>query len=291
MSWPAKHRCIAVSGAFLLILENLRLGNFPLLRKKESGKVFARLSVCCAVVFAAIIVALMIAAAVAPWYKFEHNFDFKTTTTTTGSGSAPALTANNNQINSTKVFYDLNGLKTVISMQGTIRSSKFENYPLNSSLRDITKTAQAFVLIALIGGFILMVILFTFFFDRIRNKLIFAIGMTLTRVIAVLFCALILLSVIIAFLVYIGVVKAFKDDAKDCVDGPCRKFVDSSSTERQGTANGQTGTITESLQWGPIDGWFITICTTLPAIVLLLVVVVNKFPLPIDSEASSGEAL
>jgi hypothetical protein len=250
---------------------------------------------CCAVVFAGIIVALMIAAAVAPWYKFEQNFDFKQQTTTTGAGSASSLTASTSQINSTKIYYDLNGIKTIISIAGTIRSSTFQNYPLGNALRDITKTSQAFVLIALLSGFILLVLLFTFFFDRIRNKLIFAIGMTLTRVIAVLFCGIILISVIIAFLVYIGVVKAFKDDTQNCVDGPCRKFVDSSSTDRVGTAtiNGQSvsGTITESLNWGPIDGWYITLSTTLPAIILTLVVVINKFPLPIDSEASSGEAL
>jgi len=237
----------------------------------------------------------MIAAAVAPWYKFEQSFDFKQASSSTTPGSANALTATSNQINSTKIYYDLNGLKTILSIAGTIRSSTFQNYPLNDSLRDVTKTSQAFVLIALIAGFILLVLLFTFFFDRIRNKLIFAIGMTLTRVIAVLFCAIILISVIIAFLVYIGVVKAFKDDTQNCVDGPCRKFVDSSSTDRQGTATigttTQTGTITESLNWGPIDGWYITLSTTLPAIILMLVVVVNKFPLPIDSEASSGEAL
>jgi hypothetical protein len=250
---------------------------------------------CCAVVFGAIILALMIAAAVAPWYKFEQTFDFKTTTTTTGAGSASSLTASTNQINSTKIYYDLNGIKTVISIAGTVRSSNFQNYPLSNQLRDITKTSQAFVLIALLTAFILVVILFTFFFDRIRNKLIFAIGMTLTRVIAVLFAAVILVSVIIAFLVYIGVVRAFKNDTQNCVDGPCRKFVDSSSTDVIGTAtvNGvsQTGTITQTLSWGPIEGWYITLATTLPAIVLILIVVVNKFPLPIDSEASSGEAL
>jgi hypothetical protein len=247
------------------------------------------------VVFSAAIVALMIAAAVAPWYKFEQNFDFKQPGTS-GSGSAGAsLTSSTYQVNSTKIYYDLNGVKTTIAIAGTVRSSTFQNYAQGNSIRNVTKTSQAFVLIALISGFILLTLLFTFFFDRIRNKLIFAIGMTLTRLIAVAFAALVLVSVIIAFLVYIGVVKAFKDDSQNCVDGPCRKFVDSSSTDVAGTAtiNGQTvaGTITQSLNWGPIDGWYITLATTLPAVILLLLVVVNKFPLPIDSEASSGEAL
>jgi len=250
---------------------------------------------CCAAVFAAAIVALMIAAAVAPWYRFEQSFDFKTPGSSTSGSAGASLTATTTQLNSTKIYYDLNGVKTTVSVAGTVRSSTFQNYPSGNSLRDVTKTSQAFVLIALIAGFILLTLLFTFFFDRIRNKLIFAIGMTLSRLIAVAFAALILLSVIIAFLVYIGVVKAFKDDSQNCVDGPCRKFVDSSSTDRTATTtiNGATvtGTVTETLAWGPIEGWYITLATPLPAIILVLVVVVNKFPLPIDSEASSGEAL
>lgn len=43
--------------------------------------------------------------------------------------------------------------------------------------------------------------------------------------------------------------------------------------------------------WGPVEGWYITLVTTLPCAILLLVVIMNKFPLPIDSEASSGESL
>jgi len=248
---------------------------------------------CCAVVLSAAIVALMIAAAVAPWYQYTQNFDVQQAGSAAGTGAV--LTATLIQVNSTKVYYDLNGQKTTFAVQGTVRTSQFSNYASGSSIRNVTKTSQAFVLIALIGGFILLTILFTFFFDRIRNKLIFAIGMTLTRLIAVAFAGIILISVIIAFLVYIGIVKAFKDDSTGCVDGPCRKFVDSSSTTVVGTAtiNGAvvSGTVNQNLSWGPIEGWYITLSTTVPAIILLLVVVVNKFPLPIDSEASSGEAL
>jgi hypothetical protein len=248
---------------------------------------------CCAVIFAGIIVALMIAAAVAPWYTFQQTFEFKTSGVS-GTGAAGSLTSSSTTINQTKIYYDLNGVKTTTSRNG-VSSTVFNNYKTSDNIRNVTKTSQAFVLMALIAGFILLTLLFTFFFDRIRNKLIFAVGMTLTRVVAVLFCALITISVIIAFLVYIGVVKAFKDDAEGCVDGPCRKFVDSTSVETPGTytVNGATasGTITQSLTWGPIEGWYITLATTIPALILMLIVVVNKFPLPIDSEASSGEAL
>jgi hypothetical protein len=241
---------------------------------------------CCAIIFATAVVGLMIAAAVAPWYNYTQTFELKTAGTT-GNSAASQLTSNTSPINQTQIYYDLNGFKTTYSVSGSVRSSTFQNYPLDDSLRNVTKTSQAFVLMALIAGFILLVLLFTFFFDRIRNKLIFAVGMTLTRLVAVAFCALITLSVIIAFLVYIGVVQAFKNDNANCVDGPCRSFVSSSSTDVVTTA----GTVTQSLSWGPIEGWYITLCTTLPAILLTLIVVVNKFPLPIDSEASSGEAL
>jgi len=245
---------------------------------------------CCAVIFAAAIVALMIAAAVAPWYTFQQTYQFKQATT---AGTAGALTSEQSTttLNQTKIYYDLNGVKTTTSVTTagvTKTNTDFQNYNTNQNIRNVTKTSQAFVLMALIAGFILLTLLFTFFFDRIRNKLIFAVGMTLTRVVAVAFCALITISVIIAFLVYIGVVGAFKDDSNGaCVDGPCRKFVDSSSFDTTTT----TGTITQSITWGPVEGWYITLATTVPAIILMLIVVVNKFPLPIDSEASSGEAL
>jgi MFS family permease len=245
---------------------------------------------CCAVIFAASVVGLMIAAAVAPWYSFTQEFDY--TIATSGTGNvATQIAGTPVQINQTKIYYDLTGLKTTFSVSGSVQTSTFQNYPSNDNLRNITKTSQAFVLMALIAGFILLVLLFTFFFDRIRNKLIFAVGMTLTRLVAVAFCALITISVIIAFLVYIGVVQAFKQDSNGCVDGPCRSFVSSSSTTSQGTVNGQAATITQTLTWGPIEGWYITLGTTVPAVILMLLVVVNKFPLPIDSEASSGEAL
>jgi hypothetical protein len=249
---------------------------------------------CCAVIFAAAIVALMIAAAVAPWYTFQQTYEFRTTTTT-ASGTAGTLTSTTTTINQTKIYYDLNGVKTTTAI-GAVTTTTFNNYKTSDNIRNVTKTSQAFVLMALIAGFILLTLLFTFFFDRIRNKLIFAVGMTLTRLVAVAFATLILISVIIAFLVYIGVVKAFKDDSNGgCVDGPCRKFVDSSSFDTTGsvTISGttQTGTISQNLTWGPIEGWYITLATTVPAIILLLIIVVNKFPLPIDSEASSGEAL
>jgi len=237
----------------------------------------------------------MIAAAVAPWYKFEQTYEFKQATT---AGTAGTLTSSTLTINQTKIYYDLNGVKTTVtSNAGTVSRSTttFENYKTSDNIRNVTKTSQAFVLIALIAGFILLVLLFTFFFDRIRNKLIFAVGMTLTRVVAVLFAALITISVIIAFLVYIGIVRAFKDDAPSCVDGPCRKFVGDSSSTLSGTVivggATQTGNIDQNISWGPIEGWYITLATTVPAVILVLIIVVNKFPLPIDSEASSGEAL
>jgi hypothetical protein len=253
---------------------------------------------CCAVIFSAAIVALMIAAAVAPWYTFQQSYSFKQASSTTTGSAATSLTTSSSTINETKIYYDLNGVKTTTSVNGR-SNTVFSNYATSSNLRNITKTSQAFVLMALIAGFILLTLLFTFFFDRIRNKLIFAVGMTLTRLVAVAFCALIVISVIIAFLVYIGVVKAFKDDSQStgvaCVDGPCRNFVDSTSTDSTGSAmigtTSMNGIITQTQNWGPIDGWYITLASTVPAIILLLIVVVNKFPLPIDSEASSGEAL
>lgn len=253
---------------------------------------------CCAVILAAAIVALMIAAAVAPWYKLNTTVSIKVSSGSSTTTAGAALTATSVEQSATKVYFDLSGKKTTISgVCGVNTQSTYTNYDLTTNIRNVVKTSQAFVLIALITGFIILTLLFTFFFDRIRNKLIFAAGMTVTRLIAVVLAGIIVVSVLIAFLVFIGIVKAFKDDSSSCVDGPCRKFVDTTSTTVTGAGTTCAGvavtaaTLVTEQTWGPVEGWYITLGTTLPAILLLLLVVVNKFPLPIDSEASSGEAL
>ena len=51
------------------------------------------------------------------------------------------------------------------------------------------------------------------------------------------------------------------------------------------------GTTDKLEEWVPQAGWYVVLSSIPVALVLLVVVFINKFPLPIDSEASSGEAL
>jgi hypothetical protein len=240
----------------------------------------------CAAILATVVVALMIAAAVGSWYARSVEYN-STPTTTSSSGNLPAASSST-LLNSTKVWYDLNGFKQESRVMGTV-TSVYNNYGATSgsTLRNIVKTSQAFVLIALLSGVILLTLLVAFFSSRIRNKVIFAFGMTVTRLLLVIFCGIILISVIIAFLVFIGVTLGFKNESEICVEGPCRKFVDSTTVTTVSGSN----TIDEVRSWGPREGWYITLASIPVSVTLLILVLVNKFPLPIDSEASSGEAL
>lgn len=175
------------------------------------------------------------------------------------------------------------------STNNGIKTNNYSTYK-SSDLKDIIKVCQAFTIVALILAAIVMTVLALFFFDRVRNKVVFAFGMTATRLIIVIHAALIVLCVAIAFLVFLGITRAFKEDSDgSCADGPCRKFVSSATTVvSQPTA---TTSIELTQAWGPVEGWYITLASIPVSVVLFFLVVVNKFPLPIDSEASAGEAL
>lgn len=232
-------------------------------------------------VLAFIVSALMIAALVSPWYFHFQEYNMTTGAVTSGTITTPGNSA---VVNSTKAYYDLDGVN-IVSSAGSIKSSVFSKYGTTSgSVRNTVKVAQAFTLIALLLGFITMTLVFIFFFERVRNKIIFAIGMTATRLVVVVFSSLILISIIIAFLNFLGITSSFKSDNDNCYEGPCRKFVDSV------TSDFNNGMKFEN-SWGPSAGWYIMIGALPVAFFLVLVLVINKFPLPIDSEASSGEAL
>merc|ERR1712072_1427973 len=90
-------------------------------------------------------------------------------------------------------------------------------------------------------------------FDPIRNKVIFALGMTVTRVLLIVLVLLTLLSVIIAFLGFLGITEAFKEDQDVCNEGPCRKFVDSVRSEF-------TSEVSLN-EWGAGPAWYITLAS------------------------------
>jgi hypothetical protein len=234
----------------------------------------------CGVALAAIVFGLTIACLGTQWYSWNTTFN---SVTTSASGSS-AVTYQ--QINSSKMYYDLDGIRTEIKRTNDAIATTTRTEYSRTAMPKVfatVKLAQAFVLIGLILSFIVATLLLVFVFDPIRNKVIFSFGMTLTRFILLILVLLTLASVIIAFLGFVGLTNAFKADNQDCNDGPCRVFSSSVTS--------QFGTTSRLEEWGPQAGWYVVLSSIPVALILLVVVFVNKFPLPIDSEASSGEAL
>jgi len=124
-----------------------------------------------------------------------------------------------------------------------------------------------------------------FLLDPIRNKAIFALGMTLTRAILLVSGLLLVASVTIAFLGFLGISASFKRDQAGCNEGPCRAFSGAV------TSQFDDGAVTSVTAWGPQAGWYIALAATPITLLITFLVAINRFPLPIDSEASSGEAL
>jgi hypothetical protein len=253
------------------------------------------------IVLAAAIFGASIASLVVQWYRETDTFTRSVNSVTAAvNTNAPAVGASTFSMNTTTVAYTLEGIKTqisVISDPTPLRQNIVENYATydaNSGgyVKGYFKTSQAFVVIVLVVSFVLTVLLTLFQLDRVRNWFIFSIGMSFTRIAITLLAALVVLSSVIAFLSFLGLPQAFKDEIPNCVDGPCREFSNSIKLsdllEVQGA---NTYSLVNTRTWGPVEGWFIVLGIIPVSVVLLALIVLNKFPLPIDSEASSGEAL
>jgi hypothetical protein len=234
----------------------------------------------CGVALAAVVFGLTIACLANPWYANSTTFNSVTVSTSGSSTSTYAV------LNSSKLFYDLDGIRSETKSTGqqiaTTTRTEYSRTAMPKVFATV-KLAQAFVLIGLILTFFVAVILLIFVFDPIRNKVIFSFGMSLTRFILLALVLLALASVIIAFLGFVGLTNAFKADQPECNDGPCRSFSSSVTSPYGATSKLE--------EWGPQAGWYVVLSSIPVALVLLVVVFINKFPLPIDSEASSGEAL
>ena len=240
---------------------------------------------CAALTFALVVFGLMIACLTVPWFHWSSTFNQKSSNSVAGTGATNVAST---VLNSTVIMYDLIGTRTTTQKSGSIaavESYKNLESSTNPSIFSTFKLSQAFVLIALILSFSLAVILAVFLLDPIRNKAIFALGMTLTRAILLVVGLLLVASVVIAFLGFLGISAAFKKDQSGCTEGPCRAFA--------GQVNSQfdNGAVTSNSIWGPQAGWYVALASAPIALLVVLLVAVNRFPLPIDSEASSGEAL
>jgi hypothetical protein len=247
---------------------------------------FAQLN--CLATFAALAVfAVGISAVIVDWYSYSEEFNF---TTTSATGASSTVT-----FNSSKLVWSLEGMTARVRPTGGVESSTFKEHDSSSGVWSTFKLIQAFVLIALILAGILSIFLIVCFACAIRNQLLFLLGMNVLRISLLLVASIILVSLVIAFLGFIGINNALSDDTPGCNKGYCRRISDSTK-EELGTAtltlNGvtATGNVIVSRSWGPVEGWYLDLACIPIAIVLAIIVVINKFPIPVDS-VTIGEAL
>jgi hypothetical protein len=244
---------------------------------------------CCALYLAVTIFALLIAAATVCWYSYDDSV-----TGVDVPAISPPVTYT---VSYTRECYDLEGVtSTMKATSSSTETSTFKQYQSSTSVWSVFKLCQAFVLIGLLTAALLSFFLVLCFANALRNKLLFLLGMNVLRIVLFLIAALILISVIIAFLGFLGITTAFNDDTPSCVRGTCQRFSDSVKTTLPGTTSTQVAgvarnlALTQSTSWGAHAGWFLVLACIPLAIFLAIIVVLNKFPIPVDS-VGSGEAL
>jgi hypothetical protein len=241
---------------------------------------------CCALLCALTIFAVMIATSTVCWFHNDETYQ---------AAYSEATGTTTFTLNHTKTCYDLEGASTDFYVNGGSHTARFLPYDSSSSVWSIFKLVQSFVLIALILAGILSFFLVVCFAASVRNRLLFMVGMNVLRMIMLLIAVMILISLIIAFLGFLGITKAFDDDTPSCNNAQCRRFSDSVKEDRgtQVATNNQVTTtvsVTRLQDFGPDAGWFLTLAMIPIAILLCICVGMNKFPIPVDS-VGSGEAL
>lgn len=247
---------------------------------------FAQLN-CLATLAALAIFSVGIAAVIVDWYSYSEEFNF-TTTSSTGTFSSVTF-------NSTKQTWSLDGMTARVRPTNGVETSTFTEYDSTTAVWSTFKLLQAFVLIALILAGLLSIFLVVCFACAIRNQLLFLLGMNVLRISLLLVATLILVSLVIAFLAFIGINNALSDDTPGCNKGYCRRIADSTKEDlgtQTLTLNGVTssGHVIVNRSWGPIEGWYLDLACIPIAIILAIIVVINKFPIPVDS-VTIGEAL
>jgi hypothetical protein len=248
----------------------------------------------CAVGLALLVAGLTIGASIVNWYSQSDVLHRSTISSSQFSTNQPTSVTSTVELNYTKVFYDLAGYTIESKLSTGVIDTVFTEYTSRSGdgVKNVFETARAFVIISLVLAFVAAIILSIFFFDSIRNKVIFTFGMGITRIFLLAVPLILVLALAVGFLVFLGLPGAFEDDLGTCVEGPCRTFTDTIKTEGlEDTVDSTTYSLIRTQSWGPDAGWYLVLASIPSALVLLIVVVINNLPLPIDSEASSGEAL
>jgi len=191
----------------------------------------------------------------------------------------------------TTYTYELQGINTNVQKNSAITTNSYAYYDSSSRLFSIIKLCQATTLIALILAGLLSVVLFLNFFDGFRDKLIFSVGATVLRNTIVFLGLLMLAAIVVAFLALMGVSQAFSSDSPSCTSGPCQKFTDTESTNLGTTTiSGVSNYLSRDISWGPDAGWYLVLACIPLSLLFVIIVALNKYPIPIDS-IGTGEAL
>ena len=144
----------------------------------------------------------------------------------------------------------------------------------------------AFSIIALIIAGFLSFNLLLLFFSPCRNNYIKACGMSTLRWLLSGLVFGIWASNVISLLGFLGVTAAFSSDlTSTCNDGPCRIYSGSA------TAQFGDGIVSYYANWGPEAGWYVTIASVVISTALFFAIATLRFPIPYDTDDSSGEAL
>merc|ERR1712093_254693 len=234
---------------------------------------------CVTVTLLTIAFGLLIVAAAVDWYKFSVVY-------THAPVDSSDVQVGSQTLNYTKLFFDFEGQTQQIKDASSRVTNTFTSYgDLGASnVEDVFQLAQAFTLIPLLLVGILLLIHILYFFDAVRNKVLFWVGLTSLRV-------LLVVAEAIAFLGFLGITDAFDDDNSTCTIGPCQKFTSSVQTESGNeTVDSVNSRITLTTSWGPEAGWYLVLASIPVSLFGLIVVVLNKFPIPVDS-MGTGEAL
>jgi len=234
---------------------------------------------CLATILCLTIFATTIAALTVDWFSYSSDVKFRV-------GGVDTV------LNSTKLLWSLEGLtsRTVVNSGSEVVS--YTPHKSETSVWSIMKLVETFVLIALLVSGIVAVFLTLCFACTLRNKLLFLLGMNVLRISLVLVSVVILGSLLIALLGFLGLNNAATNDIPNCTAGFCKRLSDNTfEVLTPGvTMNGATGDIVQARVWGPIAGVFLILACIPLSIVVLLIVIVNKFPIPVDS-VTIGEAL
>jgi hypothetical protein len=219
----------------------------------------------CGAAVAVIIFGLTIASLNSSWYFENSAISSRLSGTNIGAIQ---------QLNSTTIFYDLNGISTIITgISNVIITNTRTEYSRTATPRLFAtlNLVQAFVQIALILSIVIILLLFVFIYDPIR----FAYGNILKRNVLWILALFKLLSVSIAFFGFLGLPDAFASDKGGCGGGPCSRFTDSALTSLGGGIEIRSS-------WGPQTGWYIILSSMPVTFIMLVLVFTNQLPLTLS---------